>query len=132
MVFSEKSLSCVKNDKSFLDRVIFWDKAYFSLSGLINKQNTRFLADSKPSPIERKRFDGKVLVWTGFSWKLKLPIVIVSSHTLDQCEHSELLTNEVGESKFYNKMCQTTHIKFLVRKIKRIFHGGVISTTTEF
>ena len=84
VAFSEKFLTCVKNDKSFLDRVIFSDEAYFSLIGLVNKQNTRFWGDSKPSPIETKRFDEKVLVWTGFCRKLKLPIVIVSSRTLDQ------------------------------------------------
>ena len=82
VAFSERFLTCVKNDKSIDDREIFSDEAFFS--SLINKQNTRFWGDSKPSPIENKRFDEKVLVWTGFSQKLKLPIVIVSSPTLDQ------------------------------------------------
>ena len=36
VAFSEKFLSCVKNDKYFLDRVIFSDEAYFNLSRPIN------------------------------------------------------------------------------------------------
>ena len=32
VAFSEKFFACVKNDKSFLDRVFFSDEAYFSLS----------------------------------------------------------------------------------------------------
>ena len=69
VAFSEKFFSCVKNDKSFFDRVILSDEAYFTLSSLINKQYTPFWRDSKPSLIERKRFNEKVLVWTGFSRK---------------------------------------------------------------
>ena len=34
-------------------------------------------------------------MWTGFYRKLKLPIVIVSSPTLDQYTYIELLNNEV-------------------------------------
>ena len=63
VVFSEKFLTCEKNDKSFLDRVIFSDEAYFILSGLVNKQNTGIGAIL--SQVQLKRKDSMKRFWCG-------------------------------------------------------------------
>ena len=93
--FCERFLCKVQNDSSFLDRVIFSDESYFSLSGLVNKQNTRFWRNSKPTPVETKRFDKKVFVWIGFSTLFKIPPVIISNSTLTQTSYIEMLKSEV-------------------------------------
>ena len=54
--FSKKFLSKVSDDDSFLNRVIFSDEAYFSLDGIVNRQNNQFRGDEKPEVVEVQKF----------------------------------------------------------------------------
>ena len=60
--FAERFLGKFETDRSFLDSIIFSNEAYFSLSGMVNRQNMRFRSDEKPNIAEIKQCDAKVMV----------------------------------------------------------------------
>ena len=81
-------------------------------------------------------------MWTGISRKLKLPIVIVSSLTLDQYTYIELLNNEVvpylKSKRAWRKSIQQQDgarqhtLNFSLEKLNGLVLGVIISTRTEF
>lgn len=61
--------------------ILFSDEAYFSVNGLVNRQNTRFWGSEQPREVvEKKSFDEKLLVWAGFSYSYRIPIVILEGN----------------------------------------------------
>ena len=45
--------------------------------------------------METKQFDSKVLIWTGFSKLIRLPVFVISPQTLNQIVYTDLLSEKI-------------------------------------
>lgn len=142
LTFANRFLQQFSGDA--LSNVVFSDESYFSVSGVVNRQNTRFWGEERPSDAtcEVKRYDEKIMVWAAFSKSLKLPIVLLPNGTLNQNGYIEMLENEVvpflkSKRKWRNTVFQQDGARphtsdFSLRALMRLFPGGIISDRTDF
>lgn len=93
--FAEWFISTFFDDNS-LQYVLFSDESYFSLSGISNRQNTRHWGPERSDvdAIEKKLFDQKLMVWIGYSKKVRIPVVVVNG-TMNEERYREMMNVHV-------------------------------------
>jgi hypothetical protein len=99
MEFCQNLLQKVGEDSAFLDSILFTDESMFDINVHLNKQTDRVWAPKGSLIVENavfpvKQFPMKVMVWAGFSAKVKIgPYFFESSVTADS--YQEMLKSYV-------------------------------------
>jgi len=94
----EKRLTfCNKWMNNTFDDVLFSDESYFSVHGIVNRQNCRFWGSEKPEIVETlpQQFDQKIMAWAAFSKTFKVPIFFFENGTINEENYIDMIKNHL-------------------------------------